>query len=305
MNSALIGKEVIALLLAGALLLIAGPLNAFAQDARTAQLLDHTMARNVDRFTNYADQRTATFSGTDRTAYSWLSLGDVGAGTVKWRWYSPDGNLYQTGVVDIPQPNGDYWDAYSVWASISIAGHDTENQPGDWHVDIYLDDGQILTEQFTITSANIIPSLEVRGVNILDHAMASSVDESTNDVIQRNTKFSSTNEGAYSWLSLGDVGTSTVRWKWYSPDGDLYHSSSVKIPQADGGRGDVYDVWSYIPIADQDASNMTGNWHVDVSLDGQKILTEQFELAYSQFKPFVATSSKSRGEHKRSGGGKP
>jgi hypothetical protein len=301
MNSALIGKEVIAILLAGALLL--SPLNAFAQDARTVQLLDHTMASSVNKFTNYADQRTATFSGTDRTAYSWLSLGDVGAGTVKWRWYSPDGNLYQTGVVDIPQPNGDYWDAYSVWNSISIAGQDTENQPGDWHVDVYLDDQQILAEQFTIIPANI-PIREERGVNILDHAMASNVDESTNEVIQRAEKFSSINQGAYSWLSLGDIGESTVRWKWYSPDGSLYHSSSVKIPQADRGRWDTYNVWSFIPIADQDASNMTGNWRVDISLDGREILTEQFELASSQFKFAVPTSSKSRGEHKRSGGGK-
>jgi hypothetical protein len=60
-----------------------------------------------------------------------------------------------------------------------------------------------------------------------------------------------------------------------------------------------------MPIADQDASNMTGNWRVDVSLDGRKILTEQFELASPSFKTFASTSSQARGERKRSGGGKP
>ena len=298
-----IRKEVLSLLLMGALLL--SPLNALAQDERTVQLLDHTMAKDIDRFSDDASQRTSTFSNSDRMAYSWLNLGDVGGGTVEWRWYSPDGNLYQTGVVDIPQPKGEYWDAYSVWDSISISGQDTENQLGDWHVYVYLNDQQILAEQFAITQANTSPIPEERGFNILDHAMASNVDESTNEVIQRAEKFSSINQGAYSWLSLGDIGESTVRWKWYSPDGDLYHSSSVKIPRADRAQWDIYNVWSFIPIADQDASNMIGNWRVDIFIDGREILTEQFELASSQIKSFVSTSSKSRGEHKRSGGGKP
>ncbi|HSD58334.1 MAG TPA: PAN domain-containing protein, partial [Methanotrichaceae archaeon] len=43
---------------------------------------------------------------------------------------------------------------------------------------------------------------EVTGTQVLDHSMASSVDESTNDVITRTNVFSSTDSKAYSWLSL-------------------------------------------------------------------------------------------------------
>ncbi len=122
-------------------------------------ILDHAMASNVDESTNEAITRTNVFSSTDREAYSWLSLGNVGAGTVEWRWYSPDGNMYKTGSVDIPAPSGDYWDTYNVWYYIDIAGDDAADLPGNWHVDVYLDGQKLLTEQFTIAAgASASPS---------------------------------------------------------------------------------------------------------------------------------------------------
>lgn len=113
-------------------------------------VLDHAMASNVDESTNEAITRTNVFSSTDSKAYSWLSLGNARAGTVEWRWYSPDGNLYKTGSIDIPVPSGAYWDSYNVWYYIDIAGNDAADLPGNWHVDVYLDGQKLLTEQFTI-----------------------------------------------------------------------------------------------------------------------------------------------------------
>ena len=59
----------------------------------------------------------------------------------------------------------------------------------------------------TTVSQNATP-----GTNILDHSMASKVDESTNNVITRTYKFSSADSKAYSWLSLGNVGPGKVEW---------------------------------------------------------------------------------------------
>jgi tetratricopeptide (TPR) repeat protein len=71
-------------------------------------ILDHSMGSIVDEPTSSVIKRTYNFSTADRKVYSWLSLGDVGAGSIKWFWYSPDGNLFKTGFVDIPpNPKGD------------------------------------------------------------------------------------------------------------------------------------------------------------------------------------------------------
>lgn len=112
---------------------------------------DHIMANNVDESTNNVITRAYTFSSTDSKAYSWLSLGKAGNGTVKWMWYSPDGNLYRTETVDIPTPSGDYWRSYNVWSYIYIAGDNAANRPGDWHVDVFLDGRKMLTEYFSIS----------------------------------------------------------------------------------------------------------------------------------------------------------
>lgn len=112
---------------------------------------DHIMASNVDESTNNVITRSYTFSNTDSKAYSWLSLGEAGNGTVKWMWYSPDGNLYRTETVDIPFPNADYWPSYNVWSYIYVAGDNADNLPGDWRVDVYLDGQKAFTEYFSIS----------------------------------------------------------------------------------------------------------------------------------------------------------
>ena|GEM_PF-2245129 len=131
------------------------------------QLLDHAMASSVDESTNDVITRTNAFSTTDSKAYSWLSLGNARAGTVEWKWYSPDGALYHTGSFDIPEPSGAYWDAYNLWYYITIAGNNAANLPGNWHVDVYLDGRKLLTEQFTIGDSGIsgaIPAKPFTGV---------------------------------------------------------------------------------------------------------------------------------------------
>jgi len=113
------------------------------------------MASSVDESTNDVITRTSAFSTTDSKAYSWLSLGNARAGTVEWRWYSPDGALYHTGSFDIPEPSGASWDAYNLWYYITIAGDNAVNLPGNWHVDVYLDGQKLLTEQFTIGDSGV------------------------------------------------------------------------------------------------------------------------------------------------------
>jgi tetratricopeptide (TPR) repeat protein len=122
-------------------------------------VMDHIMASNVDESTNNLITRAYTFSNTDSKAYSWLSLGKAGNDTVKWIWYSPDGDLYKIDSFDIPSPSDAHWRTYNVWSCIYIAGGDAANMPGDWHVDVYLDGQKDFTEYFSISGdRSVAPS---------------------------------------------------------------------------------------------------------------------------------------------------
>ena len=248
-------------------------------NATSTYILDHSIASNVDESTYHVVTRTNKFLSTDSKVYSWLSLGNVGASTVYWHWYSPDGNLFKTISVDIPSnTSGGYWSSYNVWSSFDIAG-DIADLPGNWHADVYLNGKKLLMEKFTLES-NAISTSSTTGNHILDHSMANNVDESTDHVIARTNKFLSTDSKVYSWLSLGNVGASTVEWHWYSPDGNLYKTVSLDIPpNPSGGHWSSYHIWSYLNIAGDIPADLPGNWHVDVYLDSQKLLTKQFTLA--------------------------
>jgi len=119
--------------------------------------------------------------------------------------------------------------------------------------------------------------------HILDHSMASEVDETSNNVITRTYDFTASDSRAYSWLELANVEAGQVYWYWYSPDRNLYETGHVDIPaNPAGGSWPSYLVWYYIDIADIPAEPYTsGNWHVDVHIIGQSYttqLTEQFSL---------------------------
>jgi hypothetical protein len=119
--------------------------------------------------------------------------------------------------------------------------------------------------------------------HILDHSMASSVDESNHIPITRTYNFSTADSKAYSWLSLANVGPGKVEWYWYSPDGNLYKTGSADIPtNPNGDYWPSYNIWYYIDIADIPVEPyLSGNWNVNVYLVGKTYvtqLTEQFTL---------------------------
>lgn len=128
---------------------------------------------------------------------------------------------------------------------------------------------------------------EAHTTSILDHSMAAGINEITRNTTLRSHEFSVNDSRAFSWLSLKNVQASplcgAVLWNWYSPAGDLLHSDSVNIPLPAGrDYWSTYNIWSALDIAGHPAANLTGDWHVDVYLNGQKILTEYFWISGSQ-----------------------
>jgi hypothetical protein len=118
-------------------------------------IADHSMASQVDEQSSQLISRTNTFYPSDSKVYSWLSFGKISdAHQVEWRWFSPDGNLYNTYTQQIPKPSGEPWNWYNLYSFISIAGYNAASMPGVWKVDVYLDGQRILTEQFTLIGLN-------------------------------------------------------------------------------------------------------------------------------------------------------
>lgn len=119
--------------------------------------------------------------------------------------------------------------------------------------------------------------------HILDHCIARNLDESTNRVIEKSYEFSELDRKIYSWVNFGNIGPGKVEWYWYSPDNNLFKTSSIEIPEnASGERWSNYSVWSSIDIFDIPVEPYnSGNWQVEVYLAGQTYathLTENFAV---------------------------
>ncbi|MCK4410682.1 hypothetical protein KAV67_00210 [Candidatus Bipolaricaulota bacterium] len=124
--------------------------------------------------------------------------------------------------------------------------------------------------------------------SVIDHTMAVDVDEETYEPIGITYSFSVDAEVAISWINLGPVDRShEVLWEWYSPDNEFYSTWSEMLE--DPGEDyywEEYPIWDWIDIADYEASQMPGEWRVDIYLDGILVLTENFTI--SDLAPSVA-----------------
>ena len=230
------------------------------------EILDNCMAGNVDESTNNVITRTNTFSSTDSKVYSWLSLGHVLGATVDWHWYSPDGNPYKTGQVDIPRnQSGGYWPSYNVWYSLNIADIPNEHyMSGNWHVDIYINGQKRLTEEFTLKTGSgtttIGPSATpgsstTHGTfTVLDHCIASEIDKVTGKPVT-TTKTNEIKDSLTpnSWLQLGNIGVARIEWDWHGgnyKNGENYEITHTRDipPNPKGGYYSSYNVWDSIDI---------------------------------------------------------
>ena len=120
------------------------------------------------------------------------------------------------------------------------------------------------------TSSQEIPS-------VIDHTMAIELDEETYSITY---SFCVDDEKAVSFINFGPVYYShEVLWEWYSPDNELYSTWSEKME--DPGEDyywEEYVLWNWLDIADYEASQIPGEWRVDIYLDGMWVLTESFTI---------------------------
>jgi hypothetical protein len=99
--------------------------------------------------------RAGTFNPGTGNAYSWLKLGTIDdAHQVEWKWFSPDGKLYEFFANQIPKPSGTPWDWTAFIHPFPLLATMRAQKPGNWHVGVFIDGQKALTEQFTLLSQN-------------------------------------------------------------------------------------------------------------------------------------------------------
>ncbi|MCD4705856.1 C39 family peptidase, partial [bacterium] len=99
------------------------------------------------------------------------------------------------------------------------------------------------------------------------------------DTIDETTSFYNTDRYVYSWIELNNVYKSLqVDWKWYNPNNELINQSGYSTSNpADYG----WDYWSwYRCYTNFFIANVYdyGQWHVNIFVDGEKIITNYFTI---------------------------
>ena len=69
--------------------------------------------------------------------------------------------------------------------------------------------------------------------------------------------------------------------KWYDDEDKLFDTINEQIPHPNSGGYTYWTSYSYfncLPIKGEDAADLPGQWKVELYLDGNKEVTEFFEI---------------------------
>jgi len=112
---------------------------------------------------------------------------------------------------------------------------------------------------------------------VTDYMMTRDPQNDTECVVPTPTdKFYDDDEAAYCWVySLASSPEDEYRCKWYKPNGELYHEEIIPF-------SDEVGCWySSILINGDTPATTSGEWYVEVYLNGNKEFTKYFTIAAS------------------------
>ena len=117
----------------------------------------------------------------------------------------------------------------------------------------------------------------VDNIFIQDYRMASSI-KGIDTFASNFNQFTFNDSCAYSWTKFEGTlcNPHVLTWKWYSPDGKLYFTSTwdLGIDCNEGERS----AWSCLPINGSIPPNLADVWRVDAYLDDSFAFTEYFRI---------------------------
>jgi len=95
---------------------------------------------------------TTMFSSDDDVAVAIVEYDNLFANhDFRWEWIDPKGKPYMvTGKHEVKIPSGDYIEYGSTWHQIAIKGERASRLPGNWKVNIFMDDQLLSSNSFII-----------------------------------------------------------------------------------------------------------------------------------------------------------
>jgi hypothetical protein len=115
---------------------------------------------------------------------------------------------------------------------------------------------------------------------ISDHSMTDDVDPISYQPTRRTGSFNNTSNRATSWVKFTSfVGSHSLQWRWFAPDGSTYVNSDVF--NESGAAGQTYYYWFYISIAGYPPATRPGTWRVTFYVDGNAAFSDTFNIVSS------------------------
>lgn len=145
---------------------------------------------------------------------------------------------------------------------------------GDDNIGIY----RPSTKQFFFKS-NIPEIIETDTYTYIRSITCQSVEPDPYNPIGETSQFFNSDKYVYSWIHLENVyNILLIIWEWYKPNGNLFAGyGHFTDDPADSGYEywGWYKDWSLIGIQN---STDYGQWHIDISIDGDRVSTLYFTL---------------------------
>ncbi len=242
------------------------------------QIDRHLICENVDEVGQPLGFKNAYQLG-DKQIISWVNLKDIKQNhECSWKWLGPDKTLWAEASVSV-SPEKATQRVYSIL--------DLESNPeifdnhGLWTVQFFIDDDYKFSDSFSIfakkdaetTTTTTTRDSDGADVTIVQHVICRGVDESEQPwkPIDVTDTFLTTDEAAYSLISLEDVTPFTLIEKWIAPDGSVVIDRSSEVDWSGSGWA-----WSRLLISGE--NRQSGTWTVEVYADNNLLSTKQFTI---------------------------
>jgi uncharacterized caspase-like protein len=130
--------------------------NTISKDkVRPLEIINTSISKDIKKSGNLSKPifSTRKFTSADEKVVSHIGFAHLtGQHQIRWEWYTPDGNLYQsTEEYLLKAPPGKYVKEGTTHHTINIKNRNAANHTGQWQVKIYLDNALETTETFSLT----------------------------------------------------------------------------------------------------------------------------------------------------------
>ncbi len=239
---------------------------------------------------------TEVFSTLDERVVLWVRFGNVVSELyLRYELIKPDGTLFGTGedFVEHPSKYGyDYYETYThsmtMWLEPIEGLGDPRDYPGEWKVDLYVNDEYVLTFNFVLLK-----------FGITDYKMCESMQESSPwDPINEKNVFGKEDQYATAWLELSNVTKGlNLEFRWIDPEGALVFTNDVHVPDPRTQGAEYYSTFRLgqqftLTETDyyKDPKEKPGLWRVEIYIEGKK----ELEMTFTVEKPpgcLIATAA--------------